>query len=159
METCSGNHKFIKVSVDEKSYFIRVKPSDQLATLKKSVETLHGKSLDGYFFYDGHRNENLRHDIELYEINKTSRLHLVASHVQPFQIIIVTMTGKKAPIMITSFYTVEQVKKLLYEIECVPPDQQILLFNGKQIWNEKIVSDYNIMAGSRLQMVLRLRGC
>lgn len=69
-----------------------------------------------------------------------------------------TLTGKTIEITISSNATMEELKIEIQEKEGIPPDQQRLIFGGKQLEDDRTLSDYNIISGSVLHLVLRLRG-
>ena len=74
------------------------------------------------------------------------------------QIFVKTVSGRVISLDYDSKLSIKAIKDYVNSQEGITVEQQRLIFNGKQLEDDKTLDDYNIGAGSTIALILRLRG-
>ena len=92
---------------------------------------------------------------ELSSISKCSFTDLICDE---FPICVRSLTGKETLIKVHHKMIVSEVKNIIEKTDQTPFDQQRLVYNGKQLEDDRTLDYYHVKEESVIHIILRIRG-
>lgn len=77
---------------------------------------------------------------------------------EQMSIFVKSIDGKTRTIQCSRNSTIAEIKRSMQEKEGLNPDEQRLIFAGKNLDDDKTLMDYNITNDTTIHLVLRVRG-
>ncbi|KAH7823726.1 putative ubiquitin domain containing protein [Monocercomonoides exilis] len=142
-----GNKLFIEA---EKEMFVE--------ELKKILEPEVGICADKMTLVGGGTKMDNDRKISSFGLKEEDRLCAHEEREETFQISIIGLSEKSLQMDVNSEMTIEELKERIYEHYSTHPNEQRLIFAGKQLEDYRTLSSYKIQYGSIIHLVLRLRG-
>lgn len=155
----------IKLNIQSSFYGIGIVISnEEIDNIIKFPIEIYNKLMKWYMIFTNIMNDSQR--IKYYEIYHNKFIYhdelilFLKSFYsnESFRIFIKTITGNLIEIQITQQTSIEELKSIIFQKEGIPNEQQRLIFCGKQLEDSRMIGMYNIEEGSKLSLILALRG-
>uniref|UniRef100_UPI00398F244B polyubiquitin-like n=1 Tax=Pristiophorus japonicus TaxID=55135 RepID=UPI00398F244B len=140
---------------------LEVDPSIQVSTLKMKISEKTGVSnFQQRLVVQNGSSVELKDDRRLsdYRVYPSDGIMLIVKNEERMQIFLRNEKGKISTHEVLPSESVQAFRARVQRQEGVPPNQQRLMYEGKQLEDGQLLSDYNIQSQGTIFLLLRLRG-
>ncbi|GBC09940.1 hypothetical protein RclHR1_09210009 [Rhizophagus clarus] len=136
---------------------IKVCPGDTIKEVKRKIKLETGIDIEKQVLHFEDRQLENEKTLSDYNIGQNDKIRLVLISPGGFEIYVKSQ-DKSTVIQVQSSYTVEKVKEKYEEKTRIPVNEQRYIYNGKELENRRILSDYCIERSATIHLVFRLFG-
>ena len=138
------------------TFTVHLLPSDKIEEVKTKIQDVEGiRCGDQQLFHNGKFLENGR-TLADYKIQVASTVNLILPLVENGHIIIRTQWGETIPLFVESTDTIWKVKLMIKKKVSILPEYQGLVFNGKQLEDNKTLNECKVTNNSIILLQVKL---